>query len=128
MDDGIPRYLSDVSNSFSKYFNTKNQRTGPLFQGIFKGVYVESDEQFVHVSRYIHLNPFDASLCNLDTISGYPWSSLSCYTHGESDMLVDTSFLSGYFLKPESYQRFIKDHIEVTKKNREFESLLLDRE
>ena len=56
-DGGITEFVSKITNSYTKYFNTKDKRIGPLFQGEFKSVLVESDEHLMHISRYIHLNP-----------------------------------------------------------------------
>ena len=57
VDDGIPKFLSKFTNSYTRYFNTKRKRNGPLFQGKFKAVRIEIDEQLLHVARYIHLFP-----------------------------------------------------------------------
>ena len=56
-DNGITMFLSKLTNSYTKYFNTRYKRVGPLFQGSFKAVRIKSDEQLVHTCRYIHLNP-----------------------------------------------------------------------
>src|SRR3990167_5879702 len=61
-DNGISIFMSQLSNSYTKYFNTKYNRVGALFQGTFKAVLVESDEQLLHLSRYIHLNPIVSGL------------------------------------------------------------------
>ncbi len=36
------------------YFNKKYKRVGSLYQGRYKAVLVTSEEQFLHLSRYIH--------------------------------------------------------------------------
>ena len=62
---------------FKKYFNIKNKRVGPLLQGEFKSVYIESNEQLIHLSRYIHLNPVVANLA--EEPKDYIWSSYPSY-------------------------------------------------
>ncbi|MCM8826817.1 MAG: hypothetical protein NC904_04785 [Candidatus Omnitrophica bacterium] len=54
--------MSRVSNSYARYFNIKYGRRGPLWEGTFKNVLVNNDEQLLHLTRYIHLNPTTAFL------------------------------------------------------------------
>lgn len=61
-DDLFWKYISDVENSYSRYFNTRFDRKGPLWQGRFKAVKIRSNEQLLHVTRYVHINPTTAYL------------------------------------------------------------------
>ena len=72
-ENGISKFMGQISNSYTKYFNTKYTRVGPLLQGPFKAVLIESDEQLIHVSRYIHLNPIVSGI--VKNLEDYPWSS-----------------------------------------------------
>lgn len=63
-DDGISRFMNNLLNSYTRYFNTSHHRKGPLWQGRFKSVHVETDEQLLHLTRYLHLNPISAGLVN----------------------------------------------------------------
>lgn len=53
----IDNLTSSLMTRYAMYFNKKNSRTGPLFQGVYKAVLVESEAQLLHLSRYIHRNP-----------------------------------------------------------------------
>ena len=72
-DGGISEFVSKLSNSYTKYFNTKNERVGSLLQGAFKAVHVDDDSQLLHLTRYIHLNPIIGYVVN--NINDHKWSS-----------------------------------------------------
>jgi len=55
--DGIDRFLNSLGTRYTQYFNKKYKRVGCLCQDVYKAVLIESDEQLLHLSRYIHLNP-----------------------------------------------------------------------
>ena len=77
-DKGIMRFLRNFQDSYAKYFNIKHQRSGSLFQGRFKAVLIEDDAQLLHLSRYIHLNPYSSFIVrNKKSLSNYSWSSFS---------------------------------------------------
>lgn len=54
---GIEEFMRSLGTRYVMYFNKKYKRTGGLFQGRYKAVLVKTDEQLLHLSRYIHLNP-----------------------------------------------------------------------
>lgn len=106
--NGISVFISKLSNSYTKYFNLKYTRVGPLLQGAFKSVLVETDEQLLHLSRYIHLNPIVSGLHkDLET---YKWSSYSEYVAGNSGVCFRDTIL-GHFSLNQSYAEFVKDQI-----------------
>ena len=80
MDGGISKFLSNFQNGFTGFFNLKNERLGNVFLRQFKAVRIETEEQLVHVSRYIHLNPFTARMFpDLSSLYLYKWSSFPDY-------------------------------------------------
>lgn len=111
--DGIRRFLSLFQNSYTRYFNTKHERTGPIFQGIFKAVRVETDEQLMHLSRYIHLNPYSSYV--VETIKGlkaYSWSSLLEHL-GKKDGLCQKELVFSLFDNDSTrYQKFTLDQAD----------------
>lgn len=50
--------MRSLISRYTTYFNKRYHRLGPLFQGRYKAVLIESDAQLLHLTRYIHRNPF----------------------------------------------------------------------
>lgn len=76
--DGISRFMSEISDSYTRYFNLKYSRIGALFQGPYKSKEIRTEESFLQVSRYIHLNPLSSSKTNPAKnlkLEDYPYSS-----------------------------------------------------
>lgn len=55
-DGGISEFMKRLSGGYTSYFNERYDRTGALFQGRFKRVHVESNEQLVYLGAYVNLN------------------------------------------------------------------------
>ncbi|MEI7709179.1 MAG: transposase [bacterium] len=56
-EGGIAQYMQRILNAYTKYYNTKYQKSGHLFQGPYKAVHISDNTQLLHVSAYIHRNP-----------------------------------------------------------------------
>jgi putative transposase len=55
----IDRFMQSLTTRYTMYFNRKYKRVGGLFQGVYKAVLVDSNEQLLHLSRYIHKQALD---------------------------------------------------------------------
>ncbi len=77
-DTPIHKFISSLHTSYSMYFNKKHQHVGHLFQDRFKQVIVQSDQQLLYLTKYIHRNPVEAGMSA--TPAEYPWSSYHEYT------------------------------------------------
>lgn len=55
--NSIDHFMRAIGTRYTIYFNKKYRRVGSLCQGVYKAVLVSSDEQLLHLSRYIHTNP-----------------------------------------------------------------------
>lgn len=111
-EGGITEFISKLSNSYTKYFNTKHKRIGPLFQGEFKAVLIENDEQLLHVSRYIHLNPLVSFL--VKDLNKYEWSSYKEYINNSPGLCSKEQVL-GFFKSPKDYEQFVLDQADYAK-------------
>lgn len=56
--DSIDKFMNSLCTRYTMYFNKKYKRVGSLYQGVYKAVLVSSEEQFLHLSRYIHKQAF----------------------------------------------------------------------
>lgn len=92
----ISKFMQGLSLSYAIYFNKKYDRCGHVFQGRFTSVMVRSDEYFIHVSKYIHLNPVKANIVE-DAIQ-YNWSSFKIYMENRDKReIVSTERILKYF-------------------------------
>lgn len=57
IENGISVFLGKLATAYSMYFNKKNERTGKLFEGVFRAVHIDNDEYLKYLFAYIHLNP-----------------------------------------------------------------------
>lgn len=120
---GISKYMQRVTNSYVRYFNTRHERTGPLFSGRFRAVRVAGDEPLLHVSRYIHLNPFVGHL--VENPVDYPWSSLADYTGLATKTICHTNLIFS-LLKPVQYKKFVTDYASYARDLADIQHLTLD--
>lgn len=125
--NGIPKFLSNFGNSYTRYFNTKRKRVGPLFQGIFKAVRIETDEQLIHVSRYIHLNPVTSLVVREEKLDTYPWSSFPEYLNSKIEGICHQKEILGFFPYRKAYRRFVHNQIDYAKKLEEIKHLTLEK-
>lgn len=104
-DDGISKFMSRILNSYTRYFNIKHGRKGPLYEGPFKSVLVKTDEQLLHLTRYHHLNPSSAGIVN--NPFDWPYSSLREYCDEGENGFCDFRELIN--MLPKQYKKFVLD-------------------
>lgn len=126
-ENGISTFLSNFTNSYTRYFNSKNKRIGHIFQGKFKAIRIETDEQLLHVSRYIHLNPYSSFVVkNLNDLRLYPYSSLPEYLDPKSTDLCQKKMVLDNFRKFKTYQKFLADQANYQRELENIKHLLLE--
>lgn len=124
VNGGTSLFMRRLLTSYACYFNIKRHRSGSLFLHPFKAVLVDGDEQLLHVSRYIHLNPYTAHLT--DDIFKYPWSSLLNFIDPKpSQQICHTSLLTK-MMGPDEYRSFVADHADYARSLAGIQHLLVD--
>ena len=115
IDDGISKYMSKVENSYTRYFNIKHKRKGPLWESRFKNILVETDEQMLHLTRYIHLNPVSAGIVSKPQY----WQFSSYHEYIDKKIKADNFKISNYEdvidIQPKIYKDFVNERIDDQK-------------
>ena len=124
IEGGVSIFMGNMLNSYSRYFNIKHKRKGPLWQGRSKKVSVKSDEQLLHLTRYAHLNPVTAYIVNKP--EEWPYSSYNEYlseSNGKERICKYNDFLD---IKPAVYREFVEDGISYQRDLAKIKHLLLE--
>jgi len=123
-EKGISKFMSRVLNSYAKYFNAKHHRDGALWSGRFKNRLIQNDEQLLHLTRYIHLNPVSAGL--IKNPEGWSYSSYNNFICDKQykNSIIDINDLFDF--TPKSYKYFVKDRASYQKGLSIIKSTLID--
>lgn len=126
-DNGTSTFMSHLTNSYTRYFNLKNKRVGPIFQGKFKAVVVETDEQLIHISRYIHLNPHTSFVIKtLGELKNYPYSSFPEYLGRSKTNFFQKEIVLNQFKDIDSYEKFVFDQAEYQRQLEQIKHLIVE--
>lgn len=123
---GISTFMRKFQDSYARYFNTKYKRAGGLFQSMFKAIRIETDEQLLHVSRYIHLNPVSAYLAESKDLENYPWCSFLDYVHEGKEFFINPRFVLSHFKTRSAYKEFVFDQADHQRELQRIKNLTLE--
>lgn len=125
-EKGISKFLGNFQNSYTRYFNTSHKRDGALFLDQFKAVRIETEDQFIHVLRYIHLNPYSSFVIKTkEEIEEYPWSSFKDYL-GVGDGITETDLAMNFFDSTGKFKRFTLDQADYQRSLKAIQHLVLE--
>lgn len=104
--EGLEHLMRSTMTAYSRYFNTKYERLGPLFQSRFLASRVSSDAYYWHISRYIHLNPMDIA----EDWQDYEYSSIGYYLDAKQADWVHPEYIIGGQGGIQGYRAFVSDY------------------
>jgi putative transposase len=108
-ENGLSLFIKNILNSYTRYFNIKHNRKGPLWESRSKKVSIESDEQLLHLTRYIHLNPVTSYLVKMP--EDWPYSSYKEYIFKALINKQICTYKNYLDIKPHIYAKFVEDGI-----------------
>ena len=121
---GLSEYLKIVLNAYTRYFNQRYGRKGPLWQGRVKRVSVGVGESFLHVTRYVHLNPVTAYM--VDDPVDWEYSSYGAYV-GNVDKRFTGMVCKDYVeMSSNDYRKFVTNHKEEQRLQAKYNKLFLE--
>lgn len=118
---GISIFVGNILNSYTRYFNTLHHRKGPLWESKFQNVLVKDDEQLIHLTRYLHLNPVTAKLANKP--EEWKYSSYLEYIKTENRKLCN---LDGIIQIDTNYRQFVKDRIDYQRELARIKKIIIE--
>jgi REP element-mobilizing transposase RayT len=104
--------MQNLSFRYTRYLNTRLDRSGHVFQGRFKAYLVDQDRYGLELVRYIHLNPVRARMVR--DPGAYRYSSHRAYLGRERLPWLTTDWVLGQFgatvgVDRRRYVRFIEE-------------------
>lgn len=115
----MEKLMRSIMTSYSRYFNIKYKRTGPLFESRYKASLLDQDAYLQHISRYIHLNPR-----NWQT---YRHSSLRYYKSDDVPEWLKPAKVLALFSGGGDYMDFVADYEQHKQMLDELKYHLADR-
>ncbi len=120
LDEPISSFVGRIENGYSHYFNIKYKRMGPLWQSRFRCIRITTNEQLLHVTRYLHINP-----CTSRYVSkpeDWPYSSYLSYL--DQNLLNSLTEIS--IKNSQTYRKFCEDQIDYQKTLKDIKDALLE--
>lgn len=110
----ISAIMHDLTTRYTKYYNRRYGRSGPLFHERFKAVLVEREHSLVFVTACLHRWPSQSGM--MSDFTAYPFSSYSRYmgTTAIGAIEMDDEIRGILKLMPgehtsEAYQRYVRE-------------------
>lgn len=94
--------MQSVMTSYSRYFNLRYKRTGPVFESRYKAACIKVDAYLQHITRYIHLNPRHWE--------HYRHSSLRYYLGNQPPEWLEPRRATSLYDGSEDYREFVADY------------------
>lgn len=130
VDGGISQFMKRLGGGYTNYFNNRYERSGSLFQGVFKGVHIDSNEYLLHLSAYVNLNDRVHQLGNETPKLVESGSSWGEYTDTSVRGICEKGIILEQFRDVEEYRKFAISSLETILQRREelkdFDKLLLE--
>jgi REP element-mobilizing transposase RayT len=119
-DVPLAKFMQGLQQSYTQSFNRVHGKVGHLFQGRYKAIVCDRDEDLVTLVRYIHLNPVRVRLA--DDPGVYPHSGHQAYLTHDRTALIDPNPVLDMLGGQAAYRRFVTAAIGAGHDERYYET------
>ena len=126
IDGGVSIFMNNIQNSYTRYFNIKHRRMGPLWASRFKSVLASSDEHLLQLTRYVHLNPVEAKIVKKP--QDWEMSSYKEYLLKNKSKAAICKFCDILQINPNSYKYLVEDEDSYREDLERLSDLFIDSE
>lgn len=138
-EGGIIRFMQRLGTGYGKYFSIRYDRPGSLFQGRFKAVHIDNDDQLKYLLAYINvINPAEIiepeikekGMMDIERVwafvNKYKWSTHPEYMGQRDSIIVDRGIFKEIFPTVESYSKFMQDMLRGKERIRLDKDMMID--
>jgi len=102
----LSKIMHYLNTSYTVYYNRVHNKCGHLFQGRYKSLLVDTDNYFLKLTRYIHLNPVKAKI--VEKPEDYKWSSYRDYLNKRDNQIIDKKEINALLnMSSKDYENFV---------------------
>lgn len=123
---GLRFFISNFQKSYARFYNARNKRIGVVFQGRFKIKRITNTEHFIHVVRYIHLNPVTSYMFNFIELPKSTLTSYKEYLGLSNYKIVNTDFVLRNFASIDEFKKFHENQVDYQKRLSLIKKLLIE--
>jgi hypothetical protein len=116
-DGNLSNGMKQLNGVFTQALNRTYKRVGHVFQGRYKAILIQKENNMLEVCRYVVLNPIRAGI--VEYLDQWTWSSYRATAgRGKPHSCLKTDWILGQFggsrrLAERSYREFIKEGIKA---------------
>ncbi len=91
----LGRFIQYLAGQYARRFNRRHSVSGHLFERRHRAILVDSTEQLLALTKYIHRNPIDAGL--VQQVRTHPWCSHRYYLKKSGPPWLNVTFVLSLF-------------------------------
>lgn len=109
----LSKVMQNLSFRYTRYFNKKHTRQGPLFHGRYKAILIDPEEYLNDLVRYVHNNPVRNKASK--TAKDAKWTSYAAYVAADDQpaWLTTSTVLNTFAKTPKASHKAFAKFVEA---------------